>query len=192
MSEPDDSGDGYAAHGRRQISTFCINNMKSKRPRLLPPVLTFMVVICVCASGSVEKIYHEPGSEAAKAIEELDQAEKDFYVRQEAKDYIAVGKEFITSAQKKDLKRMIELTSPLTLQASGKKRVRSVYQTQIMPAFEETSVVWREDFEVISDDTGNRGVLLFGEVGGKKSFPIYVTVMKEKGKCYVITASRKR
>jgi hypothetical protein len=140
----------------------------------------------------VNNVYFTPESEGGRAIADLDRAEQDFYVRRDKQEYLATAKAFVNSAQKGDIKMMMNVTSPLTFKASGRSTVEKVYATQVIPAFQGTTVIWNTPKDIITDDTGNRGFVISGKASGAKSFPVYVTVMKERGKFRVITLTRKR
>lgn len=87
---------------------------------------------------------------------------------------------------------MMSMTSPLTIKASGRNIITRVYEDQVIPQFKGTQVSWKDPSEIITDDTGNRGYVISGSVTGARSFPVYVTVMKERGQFRVITLSQKR
>ncbi len=151
-----------------------------------------LALLAACVPSNVNRVYHHPDSEMGRAIAQLDQAEADFYVRRERDEYLATAKQFVTLAQSGDLEKMLSLTSPITLKSTGRSTVKSVYETQVIPEFQGTSVQWAEPYEIITDDTGNRGYVISGKATGRRSFPVWVTVMKERGKFRVITITRKR
>jgi hypothetical protein len=149
-------------------------------------------LLSCCSSSNITKIYHDRDSEMGRAIAQLDMSEKDYYVRAERDKYLAAASDFVREAQKGNLKSMMAMTSPLTIKASGRDTIIRVYETQVIPQFERTQVSWKEPSEIISDETGNRGYVVSGRVTGARSFPVYVTVMKERRQFLVIALSQKR
>ena len=158
--------------------------MKTHLRHMWPLIAVFLTC---CSSGNITKIYHQPDSEMGRAIARMNLSEKDYYVRAEREKYLALARDFVRKAQGGDLKAMIEMTSPLTIESSGRGVVTHVYQTQVIPQFEGTQVSWSESPEVITDDTGNRGFMVLGRAAGARTFAFYITVMKERGRFRVIT-----
>ena len=137
-------------------------------------------------------VYHSPDSPVGKMILEMDQKEKDSYLLQEKDQYLAVAKKFIAAAQKGNFKEMLNLTSALSIKNSTKPVVQNIYETQIIPAFRNTTITWNPKDEFTTDDTGNRGFIFTGQAKGASSFPFYMTVMKEKGRLRIITIRSQR
>lgn len=150
------------------------------------------IVFSSCAPSNVNTIYVKPESEMGRAIRKMDLAEKDYYVRRESTKYLAVAQGFVRHAQERNLEGMLNLTSSLTVKVSGRSHIKKIYETEVIPQFLGTKVRWNQPSEIITDDTGNRGYLISGKASGPRSFTVYVTVMKERGKFRVITISQKR
>jgi hypothetical protein len=155
-------------------------------------VLPASGLLSCCSNSNVNRISVDRDSEMGRSIAQLDLAEKDYYVRAEREKYLEAAKNFVREAQAGNLKSMMAMTSPLTIRASGRTTITRVYETQVIPQFEGTQVSWKEPSEIITDDTGNRGYVVSGRVTGGRSFPVYVTVMKERSQFRVITLSQKR
>lgn len=122
----------------------------------------------------------------------LNEVEIKNYVYDETDEYIVAANQFVTGAQNNDLKSMIDVTSPITIQMAGGPSALSEILTQkCTPIFQETTVEWNDSVDIIIDETGNMGAMASCEVNGPTSFSYGVTVMKEGGKFVVISADRK-
>lgn len=159
---------------------------------LLTSSLLSISFLSSCSSGNVTRVYHSRNSEAGRAIAQMDKAEQDFYVRRERQLYLGAAQLFVKESQKGDVNAMLELTSDLTLKISGRDATEEIYTTQVIPEFKGTKVLWNQPTEVVSDDTGNRGYIITGKATGERSFPVYITVMKERGSFRVITIAQQR
>lgn len=156
------------------------------------PLISIVLTFTACAPNGVKKIYYDRNSEGGRAIAKLDQSEKDFFLRQQWGGYFGAAKAFIEKAQQKDTKGMLELTSSITIRASGRDHSKAIYESQVIPQFDGVHIVWDQTKEIITDDRGNRGFVISGKANGPRSFPFYISVMKESGHLRVITITRKR
>ena len=160
------------------------------------PIATLLLAIVLnfssCASNNYRRNFHNRTSESGQALGKLDQSEIDFLLRQQWKGYFEVAKAFIEKAQQKDSKGMLSLTSPITIKASGHDQSKAFYENQVIPKFDGVDIAWGQTKDIITDDRGNRGFVFSGKAYGPRSFPFYVTVMKEAGRLRVITITKKR
>ena len=88
---------------------------------------------------------------------------------------------------------MVGVTSLITIvNEGGAQALKSQYIERFLPSFKKAKVKWEDSVELMTDDTGNRGVEVCCAVDGKRLFPLYVWVMKEGGKHVVTGVSSKR
>jgi hypothetical protein len=130
--------------------------------------------------------------ERAAAMRELNQLALDAVVNADAERYIATAKAFVRYAKKGDVHQMMKVTSPLTLAKHGLGEIHETYSKNYLPRFKNSTVEWDEEFVLMSDETGNRGIEVSGTLKGKKTHRIYVWVMREGGKHVVIGIGTKR
>ena len=147
---------------------------------------------CSCTRIIGERKYFDRDSEGGRALAQVDQTAKDFGLLQREKEYSSVAKDFVEKALASDLKGMLKLTSPITIKNSGRDTTRRVYEDQVIPQFKGTTVVWSQHNEIITDDRGNRGFVMSGRASGPRTFPFYITVMRESGSLRIIVITRRR
>ncbi len=104
--------------------------------------------------------------------------------------YKAIANEFIQSAQKGNVKKMISLTSRKTLSIQG-DAVKQRYIDQVIPVFQNTKVNWKSS-RLVLDDEYNPGFEFHGSVEGEKSFPIYIVLFEEGEKIVVANIRRNK
>lgn len=120
-------------------------------------------------------------------------ADKDQVVQADIKSYRRAAEVFVATAKEGDADAMVGVTSLITIvNEGGAKAIKSQYIKRFLPSFEEAKVTWEDSVELMTDDTGNRGVEVCCSVDGKRVFPLYVWVMKEGGKHVVTGVSSKR
>ena len=170
------------------------SNVRSKMKKILFVTLGLIGTLnfCSCTHVIGERKYFDRDSEGGRAIAQLDQTAKDFSLRQREKEYFSVAKDFVETALASDLNDMLKLTSPITIKNSGSGTTRRVYEDQVIPQFKGTTVVWSQNTEIITDDRGIRGFVMSGRASGPRTFPFYVSVMRESGALRVITITRRR
>jgi hypothetical protein len=128
------------------------------------------------------------GAAAVNAVAKKDQA-----VQADIESYRRVAEIFVASAKGGDADAMVAVTSLLTIvNEGGAEPMMSQYIERFLPKFKEAKVTWDDTFELMTDDTGNRGVEIRCLVEGKRAFPLYLWVMKEGGKHVVTGVSIKR
>jgi len=131
-------------------------------------------------------------SERAVAMARLAPDALDAVVQADSERYIATAKAFVEHATKGDVLPMIALTSPLTIAIEGLEDIHDTYTKNYLPRFMNATVEWDEEFLIIGDETGNRGINVSGMLKGEKDYRISLGVMREGGKHVVFgfTATR--
>ena len=109
----------------------------------------------------------------------------DFKLRQREAEYASVAREFVERAIANDPDGMIQLTSTISIKTMGSVIVRRAYVEGVIPFFKGGRVEWSGKHRVITDDVGNRGFAIFGNIAGKGS-PFSITVMRESSVLKVI------
>jgi hypothetical protein len=125
--------------------------------------------------------------ERAAAMPQLAPDALDAVVQADAERYIAAAKAFVEHAEKGRVIPMIALTSPLTIAMHGLEAMHDTYGKNYLPRFKNATVEWDEEFLVISDETGNRGISVSGLLKGEKEYRISLGVMREGGKHVIIS-----
>ena len=120
--------------------------------------------------------------ERAAAMPQLAPDALDAVVQVDSERYIAAAKAFVEHATKGKVLPMIALTSPLTIAIYGLEGIHDKYAKNYLPRFKNATVEWDEEFVMISDETGNRGVSVSGTLKGEKEYRISLGVMREGGK----------
>ena len=130
--------------------------------------------------------------ERAAAMPQLVPDALDAVVQADSERYVAAAKAFVEHATKGRVIPMIALTSPLTIAIYGLEGIHDKYAKNYLPRFKNATVEWDEEFVMISDETGNRGVSVSGTLKGEKEYRISLGVMREGGKHVVFgfTAAR--
>lgn len=140
-----------------------------------------------------EVVRHDTEAALRGAVADNAVAKKDEAVQSDIASYRRAAETFVASAKGGDADAMVAVTSLLTIvNEGGAEAMRSQYIERFLPRFKETKVTWDDTFELMTDDTGNRGVEIRCLVEGKKTFPLYLWVMKEGGKHVVTGVSIKR
>ena len=120
--------------------------------------------------------------ERAAAMPQLVPDALDAVVQADSERYVAAAKAFVEHATKGEVLQMIALTSPLTIAIEGLEDIYDTYNKNYVPRFKNATVEWDEEFVMISDETGNRGVSVSGTLTGEKEYRISLGVMREGGK----------
>ena len=130
--------------------------------------------------------------ERAAAMPQLVPDALDAVVQADSERYVAAAKAFVEHATKGRVIPMIALTSPLTIAIYGLEGIHDKYGKNYLPRFKNATVEWDEEFVMISDETGNRGVSVSGTLTGEKEYRISLGVMREGGKHVIFgfTAAR--
>ena len=130
--------------------------------------------------------------ERAAALPQLAPDALDAVVNADSERYIATAKAFVEHAKKGRVIQMIALTSPLTIAMHGLEDIHDTYTKNYLPRFKNAVMEWDEEFLIVSDETGNRGMRLSGTLKGKKEYRISLGVTREGGKHVVFgfTATR--
>jgi len=111
----------------------------------------------------------------------------DAAVRAAMDRYVATAKKFVANAEQGDVDGMVALTSAMTIaNHGGSEPLKKFYIERYVPRFQESTMTWNQEHDLITDEAGNRGVEVGGAVTGNKSHPVYVGVMREGGKLVVI------
>jgi hypothetical protein len=131
-------------------------------------------------------------SERAVAMPRLAPDALDAVVHADAERYIATAKAFVEHATKGDVLPMIALTSPLTIAIEGLEDMYDTYTKNYFPRFKNATVEWDEEFLIIGDETGNRGINVSGTLKGEKEYRISLGVMREGGKHVIISLKATR
>ena len=110
-----------------------------------------------------------------------------FYERKYRGKYRTAFKKFIVAAQNGNVNLMLRLTTPLSMRQPTKPVVQNLYETQIIPAFRDTTITWHQKAELTTDETGCLGFTFSGNASGTTTFSFYVTVMQDKGHLGITT-----
>ena len=124
--------------------------------------------------------------ERAAALPQLVPDALDAVVHADSERYIAAAKAFVEHATKGRVIPMIALTSPLTIAIQGLEDLHDTYAQNYLPRFKNATVEWDDEFVMISDETGNRGISVSGMMKGKKEYRISLGVMREGGRHVII------
>jgi len=124
--------------------------------------------------------------ERAAAMPQLTPAARDAVVHADSERYLAAAKAFVEHATKGEVPPMMALTSPLTIAIHGLENIHDTYTKNYCPQFMKSTVEWDEEFLIIGDDTGNRGISMSGMLKGEKDYRISLGVMREGGKHVII------
>jgi len=124
--------------------------------------------------------------ERAVALPQLAPDALDAVVHADSERYIAAAKAFVEHATKGRVIPMIALTSPLTIAIQGLEDLHDTYAQNYLPRFKNATVEWDDEFVMISDETGNRGISVSGMMKGKKEYRISLGVMREGGRHVII------
>lgn len=124
--------------------------------------------------------------ERAAALPQLIPDALDAVVHADSERYIAAAKAFVEHATKGRVIPMIALTSPLTIAIQGLEDLHDTYAQNYLPRFKNATVEWDDEFVMISDETGNRGISVSGMMKGKKEYRISLGVMREGGRHVII------
>ena len=130
--------------------------------------------------------------ERAAAMTNLAPDALDALVNADSERYVATAKAFVQHARKGRVIEMIALTSPLTISMHGLEDIHDTYSKNYLPRFRNATVEWDEEFLVVSDETGNRGIRLSGTLKGKKEYRISLGVAREGGKHVVFGFTAKK
>lgn len=125
-------------------------------------------------------------SERAVAMPRLVPDALDAVVHADAERYIDAAKAFVEHATKGEVLPMIALTSPLTIAIEGLEDLYDTYNENYVPRFKDAPVEWDDEFLIVSDETGNRGISVSGTHKRKKEYRISLVVMREGGKHVII------
>jgi hypothetical protein len=125
-------------------------------------------------------------SERAVAMPRLVPDALDAVVHADSERYIAAAKAFVEHATKGEVLPMIALTSPLTIAIEGLEDIHDTYAKNYLPRFKNAMVEWDDEFLIMGDETGNRGIEVSGTLKGKKEYRISLGVMREGGKHVII------
>lgn len=130
--------------------------------------------------------------ERAAAMPQLVPDALDAVVQADSERYIATAKAFVEHATKGRVLPMMALTSPLTIAIHGLENIHDTYTKNYLPRFMNATVEWDEEFLIIGDETGNRGISVSGMLKGEKDYRISLGVMREGGKHVIFgfTATR--
>ena len=131
-------------------------------------------------------------SERAVAMPQLAPDALDAVVQADAERYIATAKAFVEHATKGDVLPMIALTSPLTIAMHGLEAIHDTYAKNYLPRFMNATVDWDEEFLIMGDETGNRGIDVSGTLKGEKEYRISLGVMREGGRYVIISLNATR
>lgn len=143
-------------------------------------LLIFLILFFMTTQASAENIYHDKNSKAGEAIQSLDADKLKFETLQDKNSYIQVAKKFTTHAQNSKIERMLNLTSQLTVNNTGNDKIISHYKNNIIPAFKNSTVNFKEgDFEYFVDEFGNAGIEIFGTKITDETVRFGVSVLKE-------------
>lgn len=115
----------------------------------------------------------------------VEQAARDFDLRQRESKYAVVARDFVSHATTKDTERMLRLTSKFMIKNDGQGLTRRNYMERVIPYFQGVRVEWNEESKIVSDDKGNRGFAFFGKISGRSS-QFSTTVMRESGTIKII------
>lgn len=141
-----------------------------------------LVFLFLTTQANAENIYHDKNSEAGKAIQSLDAEKLKFETLQDKNNYIQTAKEFIVHVQNSRIESMLDLTSKITIDNAGNDKVISHYRSNIIPAFKNSTVSYKDDdFEYFVDEFGNAGIEIFGTKKTDKLVRFGVSVLKENG-----------
>ena len=124
--------------------------------------------------------------ERAAALPQLVPDALDAVVHADSERYITAAKAFVEHATKGRVIPMIALTSPLTIAIQGLEDLHDTYAQNYLPRFKNATVEWDDEFVMISDETGNRGISVSGMMKGKKEYRISLGVMREGGRHVII------
>jgi hypothetical protein len=131
-------------------------------------------------------------SERAVAMPKLAPDALDAVVHADSERYIAAAKAFVEHATKGEVLPMIALTSPLTIAIEGLEDIHDTYTKNYLPRFKNATVEWDDEFLIMGDETGNRGIDVSGTLKGKKEYRISLGVMREGGKHVIISLNATR
>ena len=98
--------------------------------------------------------------------------------------YGAKAAEFIRYAQAGDVQQMLKVTSSLS-HATESDSVRTVYAEQVVPQFQDATVIWNSEGTPTIDEKKNVGLVFTGTAQGKKTFSFDVAVYKENGELVI-------
>jgi hypothetical protein len=125
-------------------------------------------------------------SERAVAMPRLVPDALDAVVQADSERYVATAKAFVAHAAKGDVLPMIALTSPMTIAIHGLEDIHDTYAKNYHPRFKNATVEWDDEFLMIDDETGNRGISVAGTLKGEKEYRISLGVMREGGKHVIV------
>jgi len=131
-------------------------------------------------------------SERAVAMPQLAPDALDAVVQADSERYIATAKAFVEHATKGDVLPMIALTSPLTIAMHGLEAIHDTYTKNYLPRFMNATVEWDEEFLIMGDETGNRGIDVSGTLKGEKEYRISLGVIREGGRYVIISLNATR
>ena len=131
-------------------------------------------------------------SERAVAMPKLGPDALDAVVHADSERYIAAAKAFVEHATKGEVLPMIALTSPLTIAIEGLEDIHDTYTKNYLPRFKNATVEWDDEFLIMGDETGNRGISVSGTQKGEKEYRISLGVMREGGKHVIISLKATR
>jgi len=125
-------------------------------------------------------------SERAVAMPHLTPAALDAVVQADSERYVATAKAFVEHATQGRVLQMVALTSHLTIAIHGLENIYDTYTNNYLPRFENATVEWDEEFVIIGDEAGNRGIDVSGMLKGEKNYRISLGVMREGGKHVIV------
>ena len=126
-------------------------------------------------------------SERAVALPQLAPDALDAVVHADSERYVGAAKAFVEHATNGEVLPMIALTSPLTIAMHGLESMHDTYNKNYLPRFMKSRVEWDDEFLIIGDETGNRGISVSGMLKGEKEYRISLGVMREGGKHVIIS-----
>lgn len=160
------------------FQALCDANLSSSFLLMFRLPLFAAAILPLLASCGPPRAHQPPGTIGGLDVRDLD-------VRADQDKYVAVARAYVSAAQRGDASKLMALTSSLTIKNTGREHLAKVHRDEVILGFAGTSVRWGGS-ETGSDETGNRILILAGEVSGKQSFRFRISVGKEEGEYRVV------